>query len=100
MIPLAFWSGKFRSGFDPYALYQTLTRGSGMMAAQHALVPREKYDVIHYVREAYLRTVSRLPTDSEMDRCRQHLHAAGNAASGMRDVLWALVNTNEFIVNH
>src|SRR4051812_33920880 len=48
---LPFWSGKFRSGFDPHAMYQTLTRGSGMMAPQTMLVPREKYDVIHYVRE-------------------------------------------------
>ncbi|HEX3148891.1 MAG TPA: DUF6797 domain-containing protein [Gemmataceae bacterium] len=55
---LAFWSGKFRNAFDPYALYQTLTRGSGMMPAQHALVPREKYDVIQYIRETYLRPMN------------------------------------------
>lgn len=52
---LAFWSGKFRNGSDPFAMYQTVTRGSGLMPRQPALVPREKYDVIHYIRETYLR---------------------------------------------
>jgi putative heme-binding domain-containing protein len=46
---------KFKNGSDPLAIYQTLTRGYGLMAPQSALVPREKYDVIHYVCEAYLK---------------------------------------------
>lgn len=52
---LRFWDGKFKSGSDPASLYRTLTRGSGMMAAQTMLVPRQKYDVIHYIREAFLK---------------------------------------------
>ncbi|MFO0811465.1 MAG: DUF6797 domain-containing protein [Gemmataceae bacterium] len=52
---LRFAEGKFKSGSDPASLYRTLTRGSGLMAAQTMLVPRQKYDVIHYVREAYLK---------------------------------------------
>ena len=36
-------------------MYQTLTRGFGMMVAQTWMVPTQKYDVIHYIREAYLR---------------------------------------------
>jgi putative heme-binding domain-containing protein len=43
-----------KNGADPYAMYQTLTRGFGMMVPQHWMVPRQKYDVIHYLREAYL----------------------------------------------
>jgi putative heme-binding domain-containing protein len=53
---LRFASGKFRSGSDPFAMYQTLTRGFGMMVAQTWMVPQQKYDVIHYIREAYLKT--------------------------------------------
>ena len=45
----------FKNGSDPYSLYQTLTRGYGMMAPQTWMVPRQKYDVIHYLREAYLK---------------------------------------------
>jgi len=52
---LKFASGKFRNGFDPFTMYQTLTRGFGMMVAQTWMVPSQKYDVIHYVREAYLK---------------------------------------------
>jgi putative heme-binding domain-containing protein len=52
---LKFASGKFKNGSDPYALYQTLTRGFGMMVPQSWMVPQQKYDVVHYLREAYLK---------------------------------------------
>ncbi len=52
---LKFASGKFKNGNDPHAMYQTLTRGFGMMVAQSWMVPQQKYDVIHYIREEYLK---------------------------------------------
>ena len=52
---LRFASGRFKNGSDPHAMYQTLTRGFGFMAPQTWMVPQQKYDVIHYIREAYLR---------------------------------------------
>lgn len=52
---LKFASGKFRNGSDPFTMYQTLTRGFGLMAAQTWMVPSQKYDVIHYIRETYLK---------------------------------------------
>jgi putative heme-binding domain-containing protein len=52
---LRFATGKFKNGFDPYGIYQTMTRGYGMMVPQSWMVPQQKYDVIHYIREAYLR---------------------------------------------
>jgi putative heme-binding domain-containing protein len=52
---LRFGSGRFKNGSDPYAMYQTLTRGFGMMTPQTWMVPRQKYDVIHYIREVYLK---------------------------------------------
>jgi len=52
------------------------------------------------VREMYLRTLSRFPTDSEMSRSREYVAAAKDQVTGVRDVLWALLNTKEFIVNH
>ena len=51
---LRFAEGKFAHGADPLTLYATLTRGWRLMAPQPQLVPREKYDVIHYVRETFL----------------------------------------------
>ncbi|MFV1968794.1 MAG: DUF6797 domain-containing protein, partial [Pirellulaceae bacterium] len=52
---LKFASGQFKNGMDPFTMYQTLTRGFGMMVPQTWMVPQQKYDVIHYIREAYLR---------------------------------------------
>ena len=52
---LRFAAGKFKSGNDPYTMYQTLTRGFGMMVPQAWMVPQQKYDVIHYIREAYVK---------------------------------------------
>lgn len=53
---LRFAEGKFKNGADPYRTYQTLTHGFGMMTAQSWMVPQQKYDVIHYVRESYLKS--------------------------------------------
>tara|TARA_B100000530_G_scaffold184954_1_gene117174 strand:- start:11877 stop:15749 length:3873 start_codon:yes stop_codon:yes gene_type:complete len=50
-----FATEKFKSGSDPYTMYQTLTRGFGMMVPQSWMVPQQKYDVVHYIREAYLK---------------------------------------------
>ena len=52
---LRFASGKFKFGNDPYSLYQTLTHGGGLMVPQTWMVPQQKYDVIHYIREHFLR---------------------------------------------
>ena len=57
---LRFASGTFKNGGDPYRMYQTLTLGFGQMAAQAWMVPRQKYDVIHYIREAYLKAAQPL----------------------------------------
>lgn len=52
---LKFAEGKFKNGSDPFRMYQTLTHGFGLMAPQTWMVPQQKYDVIHYVRETYLK---------------------------------------------
>jgi len=52
---LRFGEGEFQHGNDPYTMYQTITRGWRLMAPQMQLVPREKYAVIHYIRDEYLK---------------------------------------------
>ncbi len=49
-----FWADTFKNGSDPYSMYQTLTQGYGFMAPQVQLTPRQKYDVIHFIREEYI----------------------------------------------
>ncbi len=53
-----FTSHVFKNGSDPFSLYQTLTRGYGLMAPQTWMVPRQKYDLIHYLRETYLKPLN------------------------------------------
>ena len=52
------------------------------------------------VEAAYLRTLSRYPTDQELERSVKYLAEAKDVASGAKDLLWALLNTKEFILNH
>ena len=52
---LRFATGKFKNGNDPYTMYQTLTHGFGMMNPQRWMVPQQKYEVIHYIRENFLK---------------------------------------------
>ena len=50
-----FWKEAFKNGSDPYSLYQTITRGFGLMPPQVQLTPKEKYEVIHFIREEFLK---------------------------------------------
>lgn len=53
------------------------------------------------IEEAYLRVLSRLPTVDERSIATEHLASfAENPREGMRALLWALLNTKEFILNH
>ncbi|MFO0961040.1 MAG: DUF6797 domain-containing protein [Isosphaeraceae bacterium] len=61
-LPTAPWFARpglaLRNGRDPYAMYRTLTYGFGQMPPQTWMVPRQKYEVIHYLRETYLKGVN------------------------------------------
>ncbi|TWU05685.1 DUF6797 domain-containing protein [Stieleria varia] len=52
---MRFAQGNFRVGGDPFSMYHTLTHGFGLMVPQTWMVPRQKYDVVHYIREAYVK---------------------------------------------
>ena len=52
------------------------------------------------IAEVFLRTVSRPPTAEEMQNARADIAAAKDPINGVRDLLWAMLNTREFTVNH
>lgn len=52
------------------------------------------------VEEAYLRTLSRKPSEKEMTISLSHFQEAKDPVAGLHDLMWALLNTKEFIVNH
>ena len=67
-------------------------------ATESVKLAESDWDAI--IREAYLRTVSRPPTADEIQRSKQYITESEQASVGMRDLVWALLNTKEFIVNH
>lgn len=52
---LRFHAGEFKNGKDPLSMYRTLTKGYNQMVAQPWMTPQQKYDVIHYIRESFLK---------------------------------------------
>jgi Protein of unknown function (DUF1549)/Protein of unknown function (DUF1553) len=52
------------------------------------------------VDELFLATLTRLPKPDEKEDAVKHLAGARNKTEAITDVLWALVNTREFILNH
>lgn len=52
------------------------------------------------IRETFLRTVSRPPTDEELTKAQADVNAAKSPVDGIRELLWTMLNTREFIVNH
>ena len=55
-LPLArsFGTQPLKNGSDPYSMFMTLTKGSGLMASVQYLSPKERYQVVHYIREALM----------------------------------------------
>ena len=51
----AFGSGDLKFGLDPYSMFLTLTNGNGLMGPQTWMTNRERYQVIHYIRESFMR---------------------------------------------
>jgi hypothetical protein len=52
------------------------------------------------IKQAWLRTLSRPPRADETQTALVHVAEAKSLRAGMLDVLWALLNTKEFILNH
>lgn len=52
------------------------------------------------VHEAYQRSLSRRPTDDELVRGRGHLKSGESTIESLRDLMWVLLNTQEFLTNH
>ena len=52
------------------------------------------------ITEVFLRTVSRYPTPEERANAKADIEAAKDPVDGLREVLWAMLNTKEFMVNH
>jgi hypothetical protein len=52
------------------------------------------------VEELFLATLSRWPDANEKRDALDHVRGAKDRAAAFADVVWALINTREFILNH
>ena len=50
----AFGTQELKFGADPYSMFRTLSHGNGLMAPMLYLSPKERYQVIHYIREQFM----------------------------------------------
>ena len=52
------------------------------------------------IEEFYLATLSRLPEVAERDDLLAHIVASGDRTAALTDIVWALINSREFLTNH
>jgi len=52
------------------------------------------------IDELFLATVGRPPAAAERDACMKYLKAADSPEKGLQGVLWSLLNTREFLLQH
>lgn len=60
----------------------------------------DRKDIPEAVREFYLATFSRPPSESETSAAVNLVETAETPRQGLEDVLWALLNSREFLFNH
>ncbi len=89
------------------ALPQTLYRMTDPTVAQKLQASRRLADITkakmtddQAVEELFLGTLSRFPSDKEKEAAVKYIKESKVRAEGLRDTLWALINTREFILNH
>lgn len=61
---------------------------------------RQPLDFDRVIEDVFYRTVSRPPTKDEFAKAREDVGTAANPVDGVRELLWAMLNTREFMVNH
>lgn len=65
----------------------------------HQAVGAEKSDD-EVICELYLAGLCRRPEPSEIEAARAHISSKENRSEAFEDICWALINTNEFLMQH
>jgi len=80
--------------------YQELLASTKIQVENENSETLSKSDTTKIVEEAYLRTLSRKPSSTELQKSQDAIAIAETPISGISDVLWVLINSKEFILNH
>jgi len=65
-----------------------------------AKLVKAKTPVPAVIEELYLTAYSRRPTAPELNRTREYIETATDKQKAVEDVLWAILNSKEFMFNH
>jgi hypothetical protein len=65
-----------------------------------AKVLKQHADPARQVEELFLWALSRPPSAEDLRACLDNLKSSPSPQKGLEDVLWSLLNTREFILNH
>ncbi|MBL8799943.1 MAG: DUF1553 domain-containing protein [Planctomycetia bacterium] len=82
------------------AAFPDLLRKVGNPQGRAAQIVKDHADDARRIEEVFLWTLARLPTASEQRFFREHLQKSPSGQQGVEDVLWLLLNTREFLLNH
>jgi hypothetical protein len=73
-----------------------IANGQGIIA--QFLKDQKSHDEI--VDELYLGALSRFPTAEERSKTKYFIDAVENKSEAYQDLLWTLLNSREFMINH
>jgi hypothetical protein len=65
-----------------------------------ARIAKEVGDDRGRVEELYLLALGRLPSEAEAQACAKYLKESASLVKGLQGVLWSLLNTREFVLQH
>ena len=78
------------------ALVHAYTTAQGKTVLADLLAQGKTDDEI--VAALYERVLARKPTEEEQATCRRYIEKVGDRREALEDVLWALVNSTEFLI--
>lgn len=65
-----------------------------------SIILREGRTDSERVRALYIATLARRPSEDEIKMCLRVVRRAGKKVEGFEDLMWALLNSSEFLMNH
>jgi hypothetical protein len=65
-----------------------------------AKIAKESADDGQRIDEVFLTVLSRLPNETERQACEKYLKDAATPVKGVQSIMWSLVNTREFLLQH
>jgi len=77
-------------------ILQKIADATGRAAA----IYKEKKDDDGRIDELFLSVLSRVPTVDERAACRQYLAGSPSGEQGLQGMMWSLLNTREFLLQH